>query len=256
MDVLELPRPVINFLRTMAKEGCRYVLSWDIFGGSDAVTLTLTWKLNDDQSLPEQVHDDRPIRHTDSISLPRRSRRDINVSASAIFRSSRGKSLDDHNQIANKPIVCHPSHVSSLERSSIIHRQKKESDPIYANLSHMKYNTNPSPSFLANNNSPLSIASTHQRQTKQQYDTPTIRKSTPSKPTDNNIYSKLKRINHIATRNDDDDDDDNIHDPWVKRLDYSVEDNTPDTVRKSDDDIDKIGITSGKVKFKRKPDYF
>ncbi|CAF0907873.1 unnamed protein product [Adineta steineri] len=47
MDVLELPRPVINFLRTMAKESCRYVLSWDIFGGTDTVTLTLTWKLID-----------------------------------------------------------------------------------------------------------------------------------------------------------------------------------------------------------------
>ncbi|CAF1016839.1 unnamed protein product [Didymodactylos carnosus] len=49
MDVLELPRPVINFLRTMAKESCRYVLSWDIFGGPDSVTLTLTWKLIPDE---------------------------------------------------------------------------------------------------------------------------------------------------------------------------------------------------------------
>ncbi|CAF0763360.1 unnamed protein product [Didymodactylos carnosus] len=49
MDVLELPRPVINFLRTMAKESCRYVLSWDIFGGPESVTLTLTWKLIPDE---------------------------------------------------------------------------------------------------------------------------------------------------------------------------------------------------------------
>jgi hypothetical protein len=243
MDVLELPRPVINFLRTMAKEGCRYVLSWDIFGGTDAVTLTLTWKLNDDQSIPEQVYDDLHIRHTDSITSPRRSRRDVNVS-----RSLRGKSLEDHNQIRNKPIVCHPSHVSSLERSSIINRQRKESDPIYANLSHnIKYNTNPSSSFLSNNNSPLPIACTHQRQMKQQDDNPIIRKSTST-------HSKLKRINHAATRNDEDDNDDNhTFDPWVKRLDYSPEDNT---IGKSDDDIDKTEVTSGKVKFKRKPDYF
>lgn len=46
MDVLELPRPVINFLRTMSKEMHRYSLCWDIYGGSESVTLTLTWKLN------------------------------------------------------------------------------------------------------------------------------------------------------------------------------------------------------------------
>jgi hypothetical protein len=45
MDVLELPRPVINFLRTMSKEMHRYVLCWDIYGGNENVTLTLTWKL-------------------------------------------------------------------------------------------------------------------------------------------------------------------------------------------------------------------
>jgi hypothetical protein len=47
MDVLELPRPVINFLRTMSKEMNRYSLCWDIYGGSESVTLTLTWKIND-----------------------------------------------------------------------------------------------------------------------------------------------------------------------------------------------------------------
>ena len=47
MDVLELPRPVINFLRTMSKEMNRYSLCWDIYGGSENVTLTLTWKINE-----------------------------------------------------------------------------------------------------------------------------------------------------------------------------------------------------------------
>ena len=51
MDVLELPRPVINFLRTMSKEMNRYSLCWDIYGGSESVTLTLTWKIN------EQIHE-------------------------------------------------------------------------------------------------------------------------------------------------------------------------------------------------------
>lgn len=50
MDVLELPRPVINFLRTMSKEMHRYSLCWDIYGGSENVTLTLTWKLNCEDS--------------------------------------------------------------------------------------------------------------------------------------------------------------------------------------------------------------
>ncbi|RNA26585.1 hypothetical protein BpHYR1_018524 [Brachionus plicatilis] len=50
MDVLELPRPVINFLRTMSKEMHRYSLCWDIYGGTENVTLTLTWKLNCDDS--------------------------------------------------------------------------------------------------------------------------------------------------------------------------------------------------------------
>ena len=64
MDVLELPRPVINFLRTMAKESCRYALSWDIFGGPDSVTLTLTWKLID-----EEIHSSM-INETSPSSLP------------------------------------------------------------------------------------------------------------------------------------------------------------------------------------------
>ena len=54
MDVLELPRPVINFLRTMSKEMHRYALCWDIYGGNEAVTLTLTWKLKHDTSTQEE----------------------------------------------------------------------------------------------------------------------------------------------------------------------------------------------------------
>ena len=52
MDVLELPRPVINFLRTMSKEMHRYALCWDIYGGNESVTLTLTWKLQNSNSQP------------------------------------------------------------------------------------------------------------------------------------------------------------------------------------------------------------
>ena len=131
MDVLELPRPVINFLRTMAKESCRYALSWDIFGGPDSVTLTLTWKLIDDESQSSMINEASPssssskhaqagsaapiyddarartrpaVKHTPLSSSPRRSRRDENENASvpAIFRSSRGKSLEGNSVQSTK----------------------------------------------------------------------------------------------------------------------------------------------------------
>ncbi|KAI3388289.1 hypothetical protein SNEBB_003979 [Seison nebaliae] len=44
MDILELPKPVIHFLRSLSKENNRYVLTWDISGGSSSVSLTLTWQ--------------------------------------------------------------------------------------------------------------------------------------------------------------------------------------------------------------------
>ncbi len=62
----------------------------------------------------------------------------------------------------------------------------------------------------------------------------------------------MRRTNHIATHDEDDD----TLDPWVKRFECSLEANTNEAVQKFEDNIDKIGITSGKVKFKRKPDYF
>ena len=207
MDVLELPRPVINFLRTMAKESCRYALSWDIFGGPDSVTLTLTWKLIDDESQSSMINDASPssssskhaqagsasavapiyddarartrppVKHTPlSSSSPRHSRRDANENASvpAIFRSSRGKSLEGNSvqsikthSSSHRPAVAgagpspsaashhhshphakdhHHQHVSSLERTPLANhyhpRPKKDqpkstptqSDQIYSNL--------------------------------------------------------------------------------------------------------------------------
>lgn len=164
MDVLELPRPVINFLRTMAKESCRYALSWDIFGGPDSVTLTLTWKLIDDESqssiLNEAIspltlvkpsnYDDSLVRsrittvktQTTASQSPRRSRRDENLlsndnaSIPAIFRSARGKSLEGSNLQSTKRNPCQHQqhikdhqHVSSLERTNLSnhyqHRSKK-----------------------------------------------------------------------------------------------------------------------------------
>ena len=48
MDVLELPKPVINFLRTMSSEKEKYLLTWDLYGDGNSVTLSLTWKLAND----------------------------------------------------------------------------------------------------------------------------------------------------------------------------------------------------------------
>ncbi|CAF3561129.1 unnamed protein product [Rotaria socialis] len=161
MDVLELPRPVINFLRTMAKESCRYALSWDIFGGPDSVTLTLTWKLIDDEAQSsiinetlspsslkqQQQNHDNPntcprsaVKENTRSSSPRRSRCDENTSANenisvpAIFRSSRGKSLEGSHIQPTKPMVSHHQHikehqnVSSLERQTVInhHHQQQQ----------------------------------------------------------------------------------------------------------------------------------
>ncbi|KAL7669153.1 hypothetical protein ACOME3_009819 [Neoechinorhynchus agilis] len=47
IDVLQLPKPVINFLRTMTKDDVsKYAqLTWDIAGDHEQVKLSLTWTL-------------------------------------------------------------------------------------------------------------------------------------------------------------------------------------------------------------------
>lgn len=362
MDVLELPRPVINFLRTMAKESCRYALSWDIFGGPDSVTLTLTWKLIDEESQSsmineaaaslkqqqQQNYDDTSnrIRSTTktntSTSSPRRSRRDDhtssneNASVPAIFRSSRGKSLEDPPIHSSKQMTSHQhhpqhqlqhtkehSHVSSLERTTVPnhyqhhhHRTKKEQQqqqqkqaPISSDQSYGKlYETRSSPvvkcatvsslsssspspqpnnNNINNNNNPsLSATFIHNQRVKPQQlqstTPPTSRKTirpltnvsrTPTlpltSPTATN-YTKLKQNDNIALHNDfdDDDDDDSALDPWVKRFECSLGDHDEESTEHSEEketmpssstllpNLDDAANTSGKVKFKTKPDYF
>jgi hypothetical protein len=257
MDVLELPRPVINFLRTMTKEGCRYTLSWDIFGGPDTVTLTLTWKLIVDESESsvvnkttlksdeQQIYDDLYIRNINPTLSPRRSRRDGNTPVSAIFCSSRGKSLE-----GTKQIPCHHQQLSNFKRTSTVNRQKYESDPIYDNLYNAKSVTNTSPSLQLNTNPILSFVRTHHRQAKQQSVTPTFRKVIPVA---RNTPTKSKRTNHLSIHDDNKDD---TLDPWVKRFECSLEDNNDKTIQPFEDKINETGITTGKVKFKTKPDYF
>ena len=247
MDVLELPRPVINFLRTMAKEGCRYVLSWDIFGGTDAVTLTLTWKLNDEHSKSSQpaIYMDLPVHHEDVPVSPRRSRRDENLSSkSTVVRPIRGKSLDDHITPPVVPSKSNISQLTSIERSIISRRQKKESDPIYANISHIKSSPNRSPSSSCYYNS-------SNRQVKLQGEHATHRRTTtPSTSIINETSSKIKRIDHQPTPNHD------TLDPWVKRFECSLEDNPTESIDIDDDETFRTNSTPGKVKFKRVPDYF
>ncbi|CAF1283018.1 unnamed protein product [Rotaria sordida] len=265
MDVLELPRPVINFLRTMTKESCRYVLSWDIFGGTDTVTLTLTWKLNDNESQvslsskfpqQQQICEDLYIRHNDSVSLlRRRSRRENNTSTLNRIHSSRGISLEGNDFISTKPIHSHQKQISSLERKPITYQQKEESEPIYTNLNNIKYSTNSSPCFQLNKNLPSSLTHTrnhhhHHHRTKKHGESSIRRKSILSTSTISNTSLESKGTNHINNQTDDDDDD--ILDPWVKHFECSIDDNT---IEKSESNLIRTGSTSGKVKFKREPDY-
>jgi hypothetical protein len=330
----------------MAKESCRYALSWDIFGGPDSVTLTLTWKLIDDEAQLSIINETSPpskqqqqqqqqqqqlqnyddphtrtrtsTKNNNASSSPRRSRRDENTyindntSVPAIFRSSRGKSLEGSCTPSNKQIACHyqqqqhikeQQHVSSTERPSIPnhyhHRPKRDqqkqistqSDQIYGHLydtrsasvvkcatisSLSSSSPSPQPSNTTNNNPPLSAAHTHHQRVKQQQKSitpPTVRKPvrssvnmsrTPPVPITSNTssnYTKLRRPNKLASHDDDED----TLDPWVKRFECSLEDNDDESTEHSEDkdilptttdNIDESGNTSGKVKFKTKPDYF
>ncbi|CAF3886554.1 unnamed protein product [Rotaria magnacalcarata] len=249
MDVLELPRPVINFLRTMAKESCRYALSWDIFGGPDSVTLTLTWKLIDDevqssiinetsspsslsslkqrqQQQQQQQNDDNPntrprsaVKENTRSSSPRRSRRDENtftnenISVPAIFRSSRGKSLEGGHIQPTKPMVSHQQHIK--EHQTIINHQQ-------------------------------------QHLSKKEQQQPISTKS-------DQIYGNLYDSRSTSVG-------DGGTDPWVKRFECLFDDNDDDESTEHSEDkealsattnnVEECGNTSGKVKFKTKPDYF
>ena len=83
MDVLELPRPVINFMRSISKEMHRYKLHWDMYGASDSVSLTLTWRLNCD-----------PI-DTD------KSRKQHQQKLNDLMQSTRSSSSDTYQEVNN-----------------------------------------------------------------------------------------------------------------------------------------------------------
>ena len=255
MDVLELPRPVINFLRTMAKEGCRYALSWDIFGGPDALTLTLTWKLTEDQCQSSVVHDmpsqalqatrtpisdDGQLHMKDSVSSPHRSRRQANNCVSAIFRSSRGKSAQPTNlslDPSNRPLV------ATLDRSSIRGYQKNHSNTLCAHRDRGDRSNHSSPSTplnTRNSSEPKNIP----------------RKYLPSRPVMKTHSASVTRARHIATQDDGDDDDDNLLDPWVRRLEHSPSTDRPRTRATSENDASQTNTGLGRVKFKAQPDYF
>ena len=197
MDVLELPRPVINFLRTMAKEGSRYTLSWDIFGGSDSVTLTLTWKVIDDPIsmkneilLPSShtpIYDDLPLQMRDSTASvsPRRSRR---TTKSTLTQG----------------------HTSSLERNVT------QSDVPLSKRNQQR------PSFSNQASLSLSLDRTSARSL-------TPRKNGPSILNMNNRSPPLRRMNVMVSREDDDGEN-----PWVKRLESSPDTTIDRSSRKGD----------------------
>jgi hypothetical protein len=116
MDVLELPKPVINFLRTMSSERDRYLLSWDLYGNSTGVTLSLTWKLNVDATA-RQTTTDPVISHshhdTDQIEsnekIKKSSSFDFNVipppsDASSNHREKTRKPINHDSDCVNRPV--------------------------------------------------------------------------------------------------------------------------------------------------------
>ena len=243
MDVLELPRPVINFLRTMTKESCRYVLSWDIFGATDSVTLTLTWKLIDGESSlltsrSSQEIQDFSTKNNHSILSSHRSRRD----ETSLIRTSRGKSLEGNNPMVDKQIAFSAQHhASSSERSSTINQQQNESEPIYANVCRIKYSTSPSSSSSLHKHLPASIPH---------------RKDRASVPLVGKLVSKLARPSYSThSTNDNNGDEDGTDDPWVKRFDNLLERTSSDTIEHTPQKTIEPIIAPGRVKSKKKPEY-
>jgi hypothetical protein len=97
MDVLELPRPVINFLRTMSKEMHRYSLCWDIYGGTESVTLTLTWKINCDKSADENTHETSKQKHQQQISSLMNTELVGNLTVSSSLANSTNLNFNEKN---------------------------------------------------------------------------------------------------------------------------------------------------------------
>lgn len=98
MEVLELPRPVINFMRSISKEMHRYTLSWDMFGASDSVSLTLTWKLNCD--ITDSDHG-------------KRSRKQHQQKINDLIQSTQTSSSDTNNEHTPNKFSCgHPGYLS------------------------------------------------------------------------------------------------------------------------------------------------
>lgn len=237
MDVLELPRPVINFLRNMAKEGTRYTLSWDIFGGSDSVTLTLTWKLVDDPLtmkneilLPSSTTtttlaratlvDDCALQLADKSSSSSPSRRSRRDECQTLTRSIRRRTKSNLNQ----------GQTSSLERTSPLSsdptlRSNAMQRPSYSHAS-SQIQRAISPLPAATQSSSLSLDRSQHRTSQR---SSILNRSNRSPPT------QLRRINVDQDEN-----------PWVKRFESP-------TKKRNDSNNE---ATQGKVKFKSKPDYF
>ena len=224
MDVLELPRPVINFLRNMAKEGTRYALSWDIFGGEDSVTLTLTWKLVDEPltmknemglpSNPFLNESSLPLAdHSSSSAAARRSRRD---ECQTLARPVRRRAKSNLNQ----------GQTSSFEGTSPL-----SSDPTIVRSNATQ---RPSPSHTSARTQTVVSSSTPPAQsTSLSLDRSQRRPSLRSSKSNRNNRSPTTTTTQLRRFNDERDEN-----PWVQRFEAAME------------------STQGKVKFKSQPDYF
>jgi hypothetical protein len=252
MDVLELPRPVINFLRTMAKEGCRYTLSWDIFGGPDRVTLTLTWKLLDNQLKSSIMHeslstartnDEQVLQQVDPNSLQERSSRDDSTLTTAVFRSSK----DETNSTIEPSSTSRLPPRTSVQRSSIESSAQSACEPTVsvAHCQRPSLNTLP----LADD-----LSSSLERTQQDKSMVSTARRSLSRTATTNR--SSIIRKSPVAVVNDIDIDNDEQIDPWIKRFDCSLKKKHDERTDRSNIDSDRSEVNLGKVKFKAKPDYF
>jgi hypothetical protein len=115
MDVLELPKPVINFLRTMSSEREKYLLTWDLYGDGNSVTLSLTWKLANDNNQNES--------ETKQTNSTQKSSSNINNINTTTFNNNKSENQINMNKSIKKlndvNIIPPPSAASLIANKTI-----------------------------------------------------------------------------------------------------------------------------------------
>ena len=218
MDVLELPRPVINFLRTMSKEMHRYSLCWDIYGGSESVTLTLTWKINCDLTDDELVETSKQkhqqqiknLINSDLLNGNSNSKSELNdanetsktSSSSKLLANKTSASTSNASSNKNTKQLQHakldnlvPSLNNKSKNSSSSNNNSYANEPNYSTIS-SKFNLGKQFSFLSNNSTSNNKNSNYEFQSSR----------------DNNNSTKFRHVRNLSAesqclnnRNSDDD---------------------------------------------------